>query len=57
MYLSIHFEYFFRLSSGEKIHDLTGLLNFNVSKVVGETLGAQLVHQHQELHQEHWGSA
>ena len=54
----VHFSYFFLdLPAGEKLHDLVALLNFDVSKVVGETLGAQSVWRHQEILQEHWSSS
>ena len=53
--VQIHFSYFFLdLPAGEKLHDLVALLNFDVSKVAGETLGAQSVQRHQEILQEHW---
>ena len=56
--VQIHFSYFFLdLPAGEKLHDLVALLNFDVSKVVGETLGAQSVQRHQEILQEHWSSS
>ena len=45
------------LPAGEKLHDLVALLNFDVSKVAGETLGAQSVQKHQEILQEHWSSS
>ena len=55
MAVQIHFSYFFLdLPAGEKLHDLVALLNFYVSKVVGEILGAQSVQRHQEILQEHW---
>ena len=58
MAVQVHFSYFFLdLPAGEKLHDLVALLNFNVSKVVGETLGAQSVWRHQEILQEHWSSS
>ena len=55
MAVHVHFSYFFLdLPAGEKLHDLVALLNFDVSKVVGETLDAQSVQRHQEILQEHW---
>ena len=58
MAVQINFSYFFLdLPAGEKLHNLVALLNFNVSKVVGETLGAQSVWRHQEILQEHWSSS
>ena len=45
------------LPAGEKLHNLMALLNFDVSKVVGETLGTQSVQRHQEILQEHWSSS
>ena len=45
------------MPTGEKLHDLVALLNFDVSKVAGETLGAQSVQRHQEILQEHWSSS
>ena len=49
----VHFSYFLLdLPAGKKLHDLVALLNFDVSKVVGETLGAQSVWRHQEILQE-----
>ena len=45
------------LPAGEKLHDLVALLNFDISKVAGETLGAQSVQRHQEILQEHWSSS
>ena len=45
------------LPAGEKLHDLVALLNFDMSKVAGETLGAQSVWRHQETLQEHWSSS
>ena len=56
--VQILFSYFsLDLPAGEKLHDLVALLNFDVSKVVGETLGAQSVQRHQEILQEHWSSS
>ena len=56
--VQILFSYFFLdLPADEKLHDLVALLNFDVSKVVGETLGAQSVRRHQEILQEHWSSS
>ena len=58
MAVPIYFSYFFLdLLAGEKLHDLVALLNFDVSKVVGETLGAQSVQRHQEILLEHWSSS
>ena len=45
------------LPAGEKLHDLVALLNFDMTKVVGETLGAQSVSRYQEILQEHWSSS
>ena len=53
----LFFYFFLDLPAGEKLHDLVALLNFDVSKVVGETLGAQSVQRHQEILQGHWSSS
>ena len=58
MAVQVYFSYFFLdLPAGEKLHDLVTLLNFNVSKIARETLGAQSVQRHQEILQEHWSSS
>ena len=44
------------LPAGEKLHDLSALLNFDVTKLSGEVLGAESVRHHQEILQEHWSS-
>ena len=44
------------LPPGEKLHDLAALLNFDVSKVSGESLGEESIRHHQKLLNEHWGS-
>ena len=43
------------LPPGEKLHDLGALLNFDVSKVSGESLGEESIRHHQKLLNEHWG--
>ena len=48
---------FSELPVGEKLHDLCALLNFDVTKLSGEVLGAESVRRHQEILQEHWSSA
>ena len=43
------------LPLGEKLHDLAALLNFDVSKVSGKSLGEESIRCHQKLLHEHWG--
>ena len=52
-YLKIYFP---ELALNEKLHDLAALLNFDTSRVPGETLGEESIHCHQKLLQEQWGS-
>ena len=47
---------FSELPGNEKLHDLASLLNFDSTKVLGEMLGEESVHHHQQMLQEHWGS-
>ena len=44
------------LPAGEKLHDIMALMNFDASKLCGETLGATSVRKHQEILQKHWSS-
>ena len=48
--------FFTDLPAGERFHDLITLLNFDASKVLGETLGVASIHCHQEILQEPWSS-
>ena len=48
--------YFPELPLNKKLHDLAALLNFDTSRVPGETLGEESICHHQKLLQEHWGS-
>ena len=45
------------LLEGHQLHDIIALMNFDASKLCGETLGSASVRKHQELLQQHWSSS
>ena len=45
------------LPEGHQLHDIMVLINFDASKLCGETLGSALVRKHLELLQQHWSSS